>query len=267
MKNILFLAHQDPGQEARFQGALDVARALDGHLICLDMHARAVPMVDAFSRAGLRMAAEDLRQSEACNRAAITARLDGGGVPFEWVDAEGDIAGALRRNAGLTDLIVLNSQLAAPGFQMERITADVLVETGKPVLAMPEHHHFMKLYGAHAMIAWDGSDQAIRALAAAVPMLRIAQRATIVAIGNDSNLSSAEDAATYISRHGVKPSILPLAGDDDYIPHILLDRAWKLRTDYIVMGGFGHWRLTEHICRGTSHWLLEATHTPLVMVH
>jgi nucleotide-binding universal stress UspA family protein len=100
-----------------------------------------------------------------------------------------------------------------------------------------------------------------------VPLLRIAQRATIIAIGNDSNLSSAEDAATYLSRHGVKPSILPVAGDDDYIPHILLDRAWKLRADFIVMGGFSHWRLTEHICRGTSHWLLEATHTPLFMAH
>jgi hypothetical protein len=267
MKNILFLAHQDPGQEARLQGALDVARALDGHLICMDMHAKPVPMVDAFSRAGLRMAAEDLQQREACNRAAISERLDGEGVPFEWIDGDGDVAASIRLNARLMDLIVLNTQLAAPGFQMERITADVLVETGKPVLAMPEHHHFMKLYGAHAMIAWDGSDQAIRALSAAVPLLRIAQRATIIAVGDDSNLSSAEDAATYISRHGVKPSILPVAGDDDYIPHILLDRAWKLRTDYIVMGGFSHWRLIERNCLGTSHWLLKATHTPLFMAH
>ena len=39
MKNILLLVHDDPGQEARVQAALDLTRALDGHLTCLDVAA------------------------------------------------------------------------------------------------------------------------------------------------------------------------------------------------------------------------------------
>jgi hypothetical protein len=35
MKNVLLLVHDDPGQEARVQAALDVVRAIEGHLICL----------------------------------------------------------------------------------------------------------------------------------------------------------------------------------------------------------------------------------------
>ena len=37
MKNILLLIHGDEGQEARYQSALDVARAVGGHLTCLDL--------------------------------------------------------------------------------------------------------------------------------------------------------------------------------------------------------------------------------------
>ena len=37
MKNVLLLIHDDAGQEARLQAALDVTRALEGHLTCLDV--------------------------------------------------------------------------------------------------------------------------------------------------------------------------------------------------------------------------------------
>ena len=37
MKNILLLIHDDAGEESRFQAALDLARALSGHVTCLDI--------------------------------------------------------------------------------------------------------------------------------------------------------------------------------------------------------------------------------------
>src|SRR3989344_3652734 len=36
MKNILLLVHDDHGQEARLQAALDITRAVEGHLTCID---------------------------------------------------------------------------------------------------------------------------------------------------------------------------------------------------------------------------------------
>jgi hypothetical protein len=35
MKNVLLLVHDDLGQEARLQAALDIVRAIGGHLHCL----------------------------------------------------------------------------------------------------------------------------------------------------------------------------------------------------------------------------------------
>lgn len=40
MKNILLLVHDDDGQEVRLQAALDLVRALDGHLTCVDVTPR-----------------------------------------------------------------------------------------------------------------------------------------------------------------------------------------------------------------------------------
>ncbi len=37
MKNVLLLVHDDVGQESRYQVALDLTRALQGHLMCLDV--------------------------------------------------------------------------------------------------------------------------------------------------------------------------------------------------------------------------------------
>ncbi len=37
MKNVLLLIHDDAGEEARLQVALDLARGLSGHLICVDI--------------------------------------------------------------------------------------------------------------------------------------------------------------------------------------------------------------------------------------
>jgi len=37
MKNILLLVHDDKGKDARLRAAIDLARALDGHLSCIDV--------------------------------------------------------------------------------------------------------------------------------------------------------------------------------------------------------------------------------------
>lgn len=37
MKNVLLLVHDDKEQEARLRVALDVTRALSGHLTCVDV--------------------------------------------------------------------------------------------------------------------------------------------------------------------------------------------------------------------------------------
>ena len=71
MKNVLVLIHDDDGQEARLQTALDLTRALDGHLTCVDV-ADLVIMGDR--TVGGALVVLDTRAEEAVNRTRILDR-------------------------------------------------------------------------------------------------------------------------------------------------------------------------------------------------
>ena len=75
MKNILVLAHDDCGQEARLQVAIDITRSIDGHLTCLDVAMTSLASADfTGTYTGTAIIAEE-RQAEAANGAAVKARL------------------------------------------------------------------------------------------------------------------------------------------------------------------------------------------------
>ena len=51
MKTVMVLIHDDASQEARLQTALDVVRAVEGHLLCLDVVQMPV-IADGFGAGG-----------------------------------------------------------------------------------------------------------------------------------------------------------------------------------------------------------------------
>ena len=174
MKNVLMLAHDDSGQEARLQAAVALVKALDGHLTCLDVSEMPIAFVDAFSQAGLSAALVDTRDREAANRIRIEKRLLQESISWDWLEAVGDLADRLKRTAGLADLVVLNRRLGAGSPRMEHIAAEILLRAHRPVLAVPEELSHLTLAGARAMIAWDGSDEVVQALSVSVPLLLLA---------------------------------------------------------------------------------------------
>ena len=96
MKNVLLLVHDDAGQEARLQCALDLTRAIEGHLACVDVAIMPRFMDDYVSSGGegVLIAQEEAR--EARNRYRLEQRLTAEDVPWHWADGEGAIADSLR---------------------------------------------------------------------------------------------------------------------------------------------------------------------------
>lgn len=266
MKNVLLFAHDDSGQESRFQAALDVVRAIDGHLSCIDISPRSVPIHEMLVREVVFFTEEPVA-TKAANSTRLKERLEREDVAWDWVNSVGEIASVLTAKAKLADLIVLNGHLDQAGPNLTRIATDVLLQTRRPVLLVPEKMRKpLTIAGARVMLAWDGSDEAIHALSAAAPLLRLAEEVTIVEIGDGEVRTPAEEAATYIARHGGCSTIQRLP-EDEFLPCALITRAEILRTDYVVMGGFGHWRLTERLLRGNSHWMLTSARVSIFMAH
>lgn len=267
MKNVLVLMHDDAGQEARFQCALDLTRAIGGHLTCLDVTMLPVVIEDhgMFGAAATLIA--DEQAGEARNRTRMQARIADEEVPYDWIDVTGDLAGSLRAASAMIDVIVVNRQLDSSQYpDMLGTAAEVIVKSGKPVLAVPEAARRFDAFGA-ALVAWDGSREAEAALRAAVPLLQRAAHVTILEVDDGSIKVAAFDAAEYLSRNGIKARILRRTADRDIPSTIILDEAERMAAAYIVMGGFGHSRFAQAMLGGVTRRMLRESPVPLFLAH
>jgi len=267
MKNILLIVHDDDGQEARLQAALDVTRALDGHLRCLDVSIMPVLMGDYYSQAGEAMLLADEREREATNRSRLESRLAHEDVSWDWIDVTGELAPCVMDAASMADLIVTNRKLDGfPMPDMLQAAGEIIIKSGRPVLAVPDN---LKSFDprARALVAWDGSACATAALHAAVPLLQLSKSVILLEVEDGSIQEPAEEAATYLSRHGIHPVIRREGCHNRKASDVLLDQAQHGHVGYVVMGGFGHRRFVEALFGGVTRKMLTESPVPLFLAH
>lgn len=268
MKNVLLLVHDDVGQESRYQVALDLTRALQGHLMCLDV-TYVPPLVGTGYYDEGYVIADLLTQEakrESANKRRLEDRLAQEGVSWEWKDVSGDPASVLRHAAAFSDLIVTSRRLDDTSLiDMRRTAAELIVRSHKPVIAVPPS--CPRLGRDHALIAWDGSHAALVALRAATPLLRLTGEVTILQIDERSTAASAEDAASYLSRHDIHARVDHVARGHAAVSDVLIAEVRSRHVDYVVMGGFGHARLVEAILGGVSRQMLTESPVPVFLAH
>lgn len=265
MKNVLLLLHDDEGQEARLQVALDVTRALSGHLTGVDVFVPPVIVSDYAGVADLAVLGE-YREKEARSLAALKGRLAREDISWDIVEECGDPAAEIRNVAGLADLIVVTSHSDQPeGLSARRIAAELAAKSDSPVLAVPPGCTGLNV-GGRVLVAWDGSPESDVALRAALPLLQLASDVTIIEVTRAEGHPSPEEAATYLSRHGIHARAVEKVTDDP-VSDAILARARAIGASYIVMGAFGHNRMVEALFGGVSRDMLEKSEIPLLLAH
>lgn len=267
MKNVLVLMHDDAGQEARFQAALDLTRALDGHLTCIDVAIAPAFVGDYAMTGGEALLMADEQAREQGNRTHMEARLEAEDVPYDWIDETGFLSPTMRSHVGLADVVVLNRKLESIDYpDMRELVGEMVINSGKPILAVPESTRRFDAFG-NALVAWDGSREAVAALQAAAPLLAKASTVTILEVRDGSIKAPAEDAAAYLSRHGIKPVIRRESNALNIPSTVILDAIAGTHAAYVVMGGFGHSRFVEAALGGVSSRMLKECPVPLFMAH
>lgn len=264
MKNILLLVHHDAGQDARFKVALDLTRALCGYLECLDV--TMLPVIDDGLGEALLLQSE--RARECANKAMLEQKLENAtDLDWSWSDVTGPLADCVRRASALADLIVLNRKLDSfPYPDMREITSDVLLKSGKPVIAVPDKAQGLAVSG-RALVAWDGSPRASAALQAAVPLLELAGSVVILEIDDGSVLVKAEEAAAYLATYDIGARIVRDFAVAKATSDVLLVGISVQRADYVVMGAYGRSRGSEAIFGGCSRAMLTKSPVPVFMAH
>jgi nucleotide-binding universal stress UspA family protein len=143
-----------------------------------------------------------------------------------------------------------------------------LFDSGRPVLVVP----YVQRGGAkldRGLVCWDGSRNAARAVADAMPLLARAKAVEVVIVGDrpKSREIPGADIARHLARHGAKVEVREIVAPDLDAGNAILSHAADISADFMVMGAYGHSRLREFILGGVTRSLLKTMTLPTLMSH
>lgn len=267
MKSILLYVSDDSAMGARLQAALDLTRAFDAHLTCLQVTPVEIMITGDFYGGVYATTdiVEDMHRRAAERRARMERRLQGEDVRWDWLDVTDDISLTLIEQAGLSDLVVLGVPEQERS-KARALVGDVATTVRAPVLVVPEGQGSFDCNAA-AVVAWNGSMEAAHALRSALPFLTRASSVRIVTVGEGELRLPARAAAAYLSRHGVSSEICNWQRGIARVSDVLVDGAKAVGSAYLVAGAYGHTRFREAILGGVTRDLLEAASLPLLLTH
>ena len=215
------------------------------------------------------------RDSEEAAKAAIarfSAAADRAGVVAEPTMLAGSFAGAGEQFGQIArrfDLAIVGQAEPDKGAVEELIAESTLFESGRPVILVP-YIQRAPLKLDRVMACWDGSRQAARAIADAMPLLERAGLVKVVIVANERGKQDeipGADMGQHLARHGLKVDIKRISEGSIDVADALLSHAADFSADFIVMGGYGHSRLREFVLGGVTHSILRSMTAPVLMSH
>jgi nucleotide-binding universal stress UspA family protein len=146
----------------------------------------------------------------------------------------------------------------------------VIFGTGKPTLVLPEGQRTQPFELKTAVVAWDFSRAAARAVADAIPILENAREVRVVTVANEKALESkhsGEELAKNLSRHGIDVILDSVDAARRPIGQVLEAHIASCNADLLVMGAYGHSRLREFILGGATQSMLSNPPIPILFSH
>jgi nucleotide-binding universal stress UspA family protein len=270
------LVHIDAGKRCavRVDAAIRLAREHDAHLVGLYTAAPFEPpgyilaeMGAAIVEAGKRAAAEAMARAQG----EFTSQAKAAGLSnIEWRAAVADVVDATILHARYADLAVIGQTDLSDGSNTPTNFPERLVlAAGRPVLILPSVGRFATI-GKRILVAWNLSSEASRAVTDAIPLLRLADQVHVMAVNprpDEHGEVPGADIGLYLARHGVQVHVKADQGAEIDVGNELLSRAADLDVDLIVMGSYGHSRLTEWVLGGATRTILTSMTVPVFMSH
>jgi nucleotide-binding universal stress UspA family protein len=276
MKSILLHIDHDPAMNARLQVALDMARASNGHITCLQAVSYEVFMPGDFYGSAIAAALPVIRENAEKLREKIEREMEHEGVPFDWRFEYGIAGQRLIEASPLADIVILGPAEAG----MDRrgpsaLVGDVVTRTSVPVLVVPEGCTAFDV-GAPMLVAWNGSAESAHALRAALPLLACSVKVTLACVVEAAgegpstkarfDLPSTE-GAKYLARHGIACEIVEIPRGEATIADTLFSAAQLRDCALLVMGAYGHARLAELVLGGVTRHMLSEPQMPVLLAH
>ena len=193
-----------------------------------------------------------------------------GAKQSSWLVGHGLFAAALAHAANWHDLLVVGAGNDTVWTSVGTL-GQLLLSCDLPCIVVPESYT-RKAALDTIVIAWNGSSEAVRALHAALPLIKRAKQVLLLMGAQKESFSAAtlNPAFTpeeHLRRHDVPFTKQVFETQDHDAGAKLLYAAEMAHADLLVMGAYGRTRFSEWVLGGATRHVLQHASLPVLMRH
>jgi len=279
MKTILVPTEHYESMRATLETALLLARRCDSYMegfalrfgisefVAVDM-AGGFPL-EAFRQEGLedekqaRQVFESFMQANNVPAASGTA----GGLSYGWLSDAPEGENFVGSYGRVFDVTVLGRPDSSTMRLHNKALESGMFESGRPVLICPPKAPTQ--IAQNVLVHWNSSTEQSRATALAMPLLKKAERVTVLTVTGGAGVPgpSGDQAVTYLLRNGVAAAPLTTDLGGRSTGEAVLAAAGSLGCDLLIKGAFTQSRLRQMIFGGTTQHILEHAELPVLFAH
>jgi hypothetical protein len=192
------------------------------------------------------------------------------GVDGNWEVIRGMYVPVLARRSCMADITVSNLPNKDNGysFGMDYITR-VLLSAASPMLLVPQGMQGKRRL-ERILVAWNSTQESMRALRASLPFLREAEMVCFINGASDELPGIAPPPLPireWLGRQGITLHTVHDFPPTSHAGESLLSHAYAMHADLLVMGAWGHSRISEIILGGTTRHVLQNAKLPILLAH
>jgi nucleotide-binding universal stress UspA family protein len=172
----------------------------------------------------------------------------------------------------LTDVVVMGRPSGEEaGDQVLSRMEDALFGAGQPVLLVPNgmaQPALDKLVTGPALISWNGSIEATRAISQALDLLRgMSDVRVLSVVEGRKDRHPASDLVRYLAWEGVTAAMIESSLGSGSAAEQILATAKGIGAGFVLMGGYSHGRLRQLMLGGVTSHMMDHADLPVLMAH
>jgi len=279
MKTILVPMENDDAMRSALETALQLARRCDGYIegFALRWDVSEFVAVDVMGGVLLDTHRRDIPNEEKQARHIFESFMQEHHVPrsteamaslsFGWLDDAPEGDGFVGTYGRVFDVIVMNRPDANSTRLHNRAIESGVFESGRPIVLSPPSPP--RQIATNVLVAWNCSTEQARATAFAMPLLRLADRVTVLTVIGGTGVPgpSAEQLIRYLQRNGIAAAPLTVELDGRTTGEAILAAAESLGCDLLVKGAYTQSRLRQMIFGGATKHVLANAALPVLLAH
>jgi len=282
LHTIMMPVREDGRGPILFAHAAALAKRYDAHVRVVHCHPKAEDMmpygvvIPAFLRKQLEEASQkraDYEQGYMRDKFLEDAKRHGisvepraiGKATAAFREYEGKQVEVVRHYGRLADLICVAKPSQEENLGYNTLKS-ALFTSGRPVLVCPETEVVAPDIGSHVAIGWNGSLEASRAVAMAMPLIEGADQVTILTGGRIDHTATPEEFRHYLAQRGITSQINTFERSGN-VGRTLLEKCTEVGANMLIMGAYHESYERESLLGGNSATIVAEAKIPVVMVH